>query len=82
MTTDFSFVIATAQDVKAVRVEAPPSLLPAIEVSLAAAGVKIGKGKKALLVTSYTDASPEDHQRCGYLCYLDAENRLVCSQNV
>lgn len=78
--TDYRFVAESMAEVGAVRVEAPPTLVAAIEASLVEAGGKAGKGKKGA-VTSYTKATPEAHQKCGYLCYFDAEGRMVCSQN-
>lgn len=79
--TDYSFVAESMAEVGAVRVEVPPALVAAIEASLVEAGGKAGKGKKGA-VTSYTKATPEAHQKCGYLCYFDAKDRLVSSQNV
>jgi len=80
--TDYSFVAESMTEVGAVRVEVPPGLVAAIEASLVEAGGKAGKGNKGVVVTPYTKATPEAHQKCGYLCYFDEKDRLVSSQNV
>lgn len=80
--TDYSFVADTLESLGAVRVEAPPALVEAIVASLSRRDLSPGRGRRGEVVTPYTKATPEAHQNCGYLCYFDAEGRMVCSQNM